>query len=324
MRTTKSPTSEKTPLLHGMETAGGPDTKKGLNAVNKHPQLEKFNWFGRNRVIDMTIAGFSLFATISSLGLLEMVVGVPLYAGPMLASGIIFFVGAEPPSPKAFLWGTLCTVTLGVLLFTLFTTTSSFLDAKNVHEKVFTVIAQGASAGALLIWYKCTGAIFPPVVTLSGIIVTSILVENSAQIQVAGPHKSLLLLWGSGVAWKRLISFLFFPWLAGHAILYGVAHLISRCRTFVRAKLTQSRLHQAVQSREDVKASKERLKEMFKAFDTTGDDELDAFELKIALRLETGADLPVEDCKAMIEATDRNGNGTIDFEEFCHILQGEF
>ena len=59
------------------------------------------------KVIDTALSGLGLFAAMLLLNGLETVVGVKLFAPPMLASGIIIFAGPTPPSPRSFLLGTL-------------------------------------------------------------------------------------------------------------------------------------------------------------------------------------------------------------------------
>ena len=64
--------------------------------------------------------------------------------------------------------------------------------------------------------------------------------------------------------------------------------------------------------------------------DTSGDGFLDSVELKLALRVALGTDLPLRECGKIIESVDADGNGTIDWPEFkvsvaqiarptCHI-----
>ena len=58
-------------------------------------------------------------------------------------------------------------------------------------------------------------------------------------------------------------------------------------------------------------------------FDTDRSGALDADELKIALRVAMGAELSIEDCKQIIGDADRDGNGVVDFQEFCFVTRGE-
>ena len=36
-----------------------------------------------------------------------------------------------------------------------------------------------------------------------------------------------------------------------------------------------------------------------------------------------GADLSLEDCEQIIGDTDRDGNGVLDFQEFCFVCRGQ-
>ena len=67
--------------------------------------------------IDAALAGLGLFGSLALMSLLEPIVGVKLFAAPMMASGIIFFSPASPPNPFGFLVATTgsATVAAGAL-----------------------------------------------------------------------------------------------------------------------------------------------------------------------------------------------------------------
>lgn len=236
------------------------------------------------KAADTFLAGLGLAAGCSVLGLLQPIVGFPLFAPPMMASGVIFFYGPEPPSPKGFLGGTLCSATLS-------------LGTLSALSRIAPpVVAQGAAAGMLLMWYKATSAVFPPAAVLAGAL-TAASVSGAA----AG---------ASTVCVRSALSYLAFPWLAGHAFLYGCAHAMSSVRAQARVAMTTRQLA-SLQAHTD-----ERLLEIFHSFDTSGDGALDADELKVALRVALGVDLSREDCVQLVAAADKDGTGTVDFGEF--------
>jgi hypothetical protein len=241
---------------------------------------------------DAALASMGLFGAIACIGVLEALTGLPLFAPPMMASGIIFFVGQSPPHPKGFFSGTLCSATLS-------------LGALALLSPILTpVAAQGAAAGVLLAWYKSTGASFPPAAVLAGVLLTA----TTTSLKGAG---------ASSLKHAQVtVRYLAFPWLAGHAILYGWACAVSELRSRVRVLVTQRNLL-ALKGHSD-----EVLKELFIRFDTSGDGALDADELKVALRSALGVDLSLSDCERLIGAADRDGNGVVDFEEFCAICRG--
>lgn len=113
-------------------------------AMWKLPQLDK--------LVDTVLAGVGLAASFTLAGALEARLGTKLLIPPMMASGIIFFAGAEPPNPKGFFLGTTGCATMGATILSL------------LSGRVPDAAAQGAAAGALLMWYKATGCIFPPAV----------------------------------------------------------------------------------------------------------------------------------------------------------------
>lgn len=240
---------------------------------------------------DAALAGAGLFGAIAGLGLLEAATGLPLFAPPMMASGIIFFAGQSPPHPKGFLSGTLCSATLS-------------LGALALLSPILPPIpAQGAAAGILLCWYKSTGSIFPPAAVLAGVLLTATTTSLRAG--------------ASSLKHARVaLHYLACPWLAGHAILYACACGVSELRCRVRVLVTQ---HELLALRG---FSDEALQELFTRFDTSGDGALDADELKVALRSALGVDLSRSDCERLVAAADRDGSGEIDFDEFCAICRG--
>ena len=67
-------------------------------------------------------------------------------------------------------------------------------------------------------------------------------------------------------------------------------------------------------------AVRARMREAFTRLDTSGDGRLDATEFKVALRSLMQLDLPIEDCASIIHGVDQNGDGTLDFDEFCQAV----
>ena len=57
-------------------------------------------------------------------------------------------------------------------------------------------------------------------------------------------------------------------------------------------------------------------------FDTSRDGSLDPTELKCALRVALGVDMPLSDCERLVGKTDKNGDGVVDFGEFKAICTG--
>ena len=122
----------------------------------------------------------------------------------MLASGIIFFSPATPPSPKGILSGTIGCATLSATVLTL------------LSNRVSVATAQGCAAASLLMWYKATSSIFPPASALC-------LLMNG------GP---------SAASFKFVAN----TWLAGHACLYAGAVATGVARTGAREAIAAARL----------------------------------------------------------------------------------
>ena len=241
------------------------------------------------KLVDTALAGIGLAGTIIAMGSLQTVLGMKLFVPPMMASGIIFFSGPKPPDPKGFLSGTICSATLSAaLLLTL-------------GQVVGEVTADGLSVGLLLMWYKTAGTLFPPAAVLAGALTGA---AAKSAVDVDNPIVAAA-------------GFLFFPWLAGHAVLYASAFGLSFVRAQARLQLVQFELR-SLSGLDD-----SALREVFDKFDTDKSGALDADELKVALRVALGDDLSIEDCRGLVRSADRDGNGVVDFEEFGFICRGQ-
>merc|ERR1712010_116245 len=63
-------------------------------------------------------------------------------------------------------------------------------------------------------------------------------------------------------------------------------------------------------------------KEAFELFDTDGSGSIDQKELKVAMRA-LGFEPKKEEVKKMVNDLDRDGDGTVDFPEFLHMMSGK-
>lgn len=273
--------------------------RDGTRQLSTGPSSWLPNTFPTARAADTALASGGLFSSIALLDCVAPHIGLPLFHPAMLASGIIFFFGPEPPNPKGFLMGTLCSASASyeaVLLF------SPHVDK---------VVAEGAAASFLLVWYKATGAIFPPAAALAGVLAAS---AAPATAVAAAPS----MLGDPLGAIIPIASYVAFPWLAGHGIIYSCAWMLSGVRSRVRVALTQRQLASLHVARDDA-----FLRECFEKFDTSGDGAIDATELKVALRVTLGTDLSLDECAALVAAADTDGTETVCFDEFRAICRGE-
>ncbi|KAJ1490766.1 hypothetical protein T484DRAFT_1934743 [Baffinella frigidus] len=257
--------------------------------INPLSPAEKVRQFLKNKVdvpkvVDTLIAGFGLFATIATMGILEKKIGVKLFVPPMMASGIIFFAPMHTPDPFGFLSGTAA----GLTICSFFVT---------ILANRMPAIGAGAAAGALLVWYKSTNSIFPPAAVLSVLMAQSIVAASAA---------------APAARWASSLKFVATPWLAGHACLYAASQGVSVARQHAGAALSMAALA-------DYPADKVR--EIFKKYDTSGDGQLDPLELKIALREVTRTDFSLKICEGLVGQYDTTGTGTISFREFQDICK---
>jgi hypothetical protein len=181
------------------------------------------------KTVDSVIAGVSLALGGLFLHTIDLAMGthaIPLFAAPILPSSVIFFGGPSPPPVKGFL---LCTVGAWVAGFAI-----KYAPFENGSELC-------VAAGLLLIFFKLSGNFFVPSVGLSVFL-------------VADP---------TGVMAQPIpaLKFLIAPWMAGHAFMYGLSHLISKLRSSVRTKLSKAKF--AAKFSAEAAKGDEALKEIF-------------------------------------------------------------
>ena len=266
-----------------------PDKAKDYVAFTSAPQEAGVKTSFWPKVVDTALGAVGLFLAVAALGYLELTTGTKkFFAPPMLASGMIFFAGPEPPNPKSFLYGTLaaatlCIGTLAVLTF----------------EHIPPTVASAAVAAVLLAFYKSTSTMFPPIVSLAGLLLT-----HTPDGQGAGDNWPL-----------SELAYLASPWVLGHAWLYGCAYVVSFARSRARVVLAHSRFATWAHLNEDEMLS------IFRQFDTSGDGMLDAAELKVALRVAMGVDFLDTGVQDLMDLADTDGTGKLSFDEFKAVCK---
>lgn len=246
------------------------------------------------RVVDALLASFSLGLSLMLIGWLDSK-AYPLYDGKLLSSGVAFFNSARPPSPKAFV---VCTA-------------SAFLVGTLLHQLNATpgLNTQAIALSMILFVWKLSGSNFSATVGLAIFLAES----------------------GWKDSWERPLFYLCCPWLSGHGLLYALALVLAVPRAHVRVYLSQREWRRSLSGaalseggtaveRPSAAAVRARMREAFTRLDTSGDGRLDATEFKVALRSLMQLDLPIEDCASIIHGIDQNGDGTLDFDEFCQAV----
>lgn len=102
-------------------------------------------------------------------------------------------------------------------------------------------------------------------------------------------------------------------WVAGHAVLYASAFGVSVLRASARGAINKKRLRGLGGLTDG------ELRQTFNKFDTTKDGFIDESELRVALRVAVGVDLAMDECRRLIMAADKDGNGLASFQEFKQI-----
>ena len=85
-------------------------------------------------------------------------------------------------------------------------------------------------------------------------------------------------------------------------------------------QVTKNKPQQTKKSRSDLtEEQKQEIKEAFDLFDTEGRNEIDAKELKVAMRA-LGFEPKKEEVRKILQDIDKNGEGVIRFEDFAEIM----
>ena len=262
-------------------------------------------------IIDAFLAGLTAILGLCLLHIGEYMLhnNVKLYDAKMLTSIVIFCSNPVPPSPRSFVICTVCAYAVAILL------------QWSTHP-TSTELYQAIAVGLNVVLSKLTSHTFSPAIGICAIVAT-----KKWQQPILDPI-------------KHLVS----PWLLGHGIIYCFVWCMSKPRRYIRVQLAirewrlssiqqQHQQHNHCKNDDDADTnnenewyyyySKAQLQESFTRCDISGDGRIDATEFKIAYRHLTGSidDLSLADCTDIVRAFDIDGNGSIDFVEFCQAVQ---
>lgn len=250
-------------------------------------------------------------------------IATPIIGGFLAGSSIKLFLNLNPPSLDGFWKSTAYSIVIG-------SSVHSFLWTKGSGEDGDSMIISKEYSSYLILffmiffWKLEVGSIW------------------GAGISLAHYFAFQSGFWGKDAATNGAlrslmedfpISYILTPYLLGHVYLYICAVGLSIVRRRVRIYLltydffsSQKRVLRTIGDTvtQDATTEQQKLRVLFDRMDTNHDGRLDAMELKLALRASFGVDLPLEECKYMIGSVDSDGDGTLDFSEFCasvdHIL----
>lgn len=213
---------------------------------------------------------------------------IPLFNGGMLTMAIVFFANPAPPPYKVFLQCTFGAWFLGMLL--------KFFMLESV---CVTIIV----AGFLLIFFKWSKVMFPPVLGVAVFLIS----DNTLLPPVSA---------GAGQYFLSSLHWLITPWLVGSVWFYFIAKLTSSLRAHVKTKLSLLKFAATFAGKTDAE-----LIQAFKEIDTDGGGALDNKELVQAWQKATGEELTPEQAQALIDEVDEDKNGTLDQHEFIALIR---
>ena len=244
------------------------------------------------RVVDAAFAGASVALSISVCHILDGYLPFRVYDSKMLSSAVIFLSNPSPPKLTSFLVCSACGFVVGIVL-----------NIAGGGQLLGSVHTQSVSLGLLLFFWRISGSNFSSTVGLA-----------------------VYLAQSGSASWAPALRYTLQPWLAGHALLYALAHAMALPRAWLRVRVAKHDFGLGLALRAGPMSAAERQAELHKTFanfDSSGDGRIDATELKVALRALLDTDLALADCEALIRSVDVDGNGTIDFGEFVALFESQ-
>jgi hypothetical protein len=302
--------------VDGGEVASSMTNSRNNNTKDDSTQSNESNSNSNKRmkhllphIIDAFLAGLTAILGLCLLHIGEYMLHIKLYDAKMLTSIVIFCSNPVPPSPRSFVICTVCAYAVAILL-------------QWSSHPTSTELYQAIAVGLNVVLSKLTSHTFSPAIGICAIVAT-----KKWQQPILDPIKHLVT-----------------PWLLGHGIIYCFVWCMSKPRRYIRVQLAirewrlssiQQQQHQQQQQHhgkndDDTNTNNEwysyseaQLQESFTRGDTSGDGRIDAVEFKIAYRHLTGSidDLSLADCMDIVRTLDIDGNGSIDFVEFCQAVQ---
>lgn len=240
------------------------------------------------RVVDAACAAVSVTLSLSLLACVDSMLPFKVFDSKMFGSAVVFMGNPKPPSPASFVCCSACGFMVGLIL--------NLCDSVSTLGPMHT---QTVALGLLLFFWKIYGASFSAAV---GLAVYLALLQSPTWTAPA-------------------LRYLACPWFAGHAFLYALALVLAIPRSRLRVQVVQREFSRSLFVHTDPAEQRASLKQLFETMDTSKDGRIDATEFKVAMRSLIGADLPLSDCEAVISSVDTDGNGTIDFDEFCTAVE---
>ena len=271
--------------------------------------------------VDAVLAAFGCAGSLAFLQFLTTHTPYEFFGSFLVGTTIKLFFNENPPSPKAFVHSSIFAVAAGHTL--------------HFVPNFCGQYARPALLFATVLYWKLYGGMWTAANTLSMIVA----VESGG--------------WGSIVPGMRELNFfannnheqdddddsssnkahfpwhfLFFPYISGHLVLYGLARIMSVLRRKIRTHLIQREFITCQMMggcfddhwQDHIVGGaerRERLRKLFNRMDSNGDGALDVIELQAALRAATGTDISLGDTKEILQSVDSDGNGSLDFDEFC-------
>lgn len=270
----------------------------------------------RTRTADAFLAAAGAAGSLALLHVIQdclsshLNIHTPVTGGFLVGSATKLFLNRNPPTLDAFWKSTAFSIVMG-------TTLHSFLWTSGEDEAT-TVLSNEFNVYLIFFFMLLYWKLHPGTIWSAGSALAQFLSFKSGfWFQKAAENGALRTLATDFPAW-----FILGPYLVGHAYLYVCALGLAKIRRQVRIYLVRNDIFtpEKHEGESDSKPCRIKLRKFFDRIDTSGDGRLDAMEFKLALRASVGDDVPLEDCQKMIGTVDADGDETLDFNEFCELI----
>ena len=300
-----------------MADATSSETALPSTGPSKKPSFTTMKTMWKTRTVDAFFAAGGAAGSLVMLQLIQdyLLGDTPVIRGFLVGSATKLFLNRNPPDLEAFLKSTAAAIVIGSSVHSLLWTNGPDKDGE------ITILSNDYNGYLMLFLFMLFWKLEPGTIWGAGKSLGTYIAFESGfwgrDASSIGQYRSFV----EGFPLWYILS----PYLVGHAYLYICALGLAKIRRRVRIHILKEEFlsNQGLPIRDDqdrLQLDRQKLRDTFDHMDINGNGRLDATELQVALRASVGADVSLEDCKYMIKSADSDGDGTIDFNEFCEAV----